>query len=91
VLIDGNRLPQLAVPAEAIVGGDAKVAAIAAASIVAKVQRDRLCTALHAAHPAYGFDRHKGYPTPAHLAALREYGPCEAHRRSYAPVQQAVR
>jgi ribonuclease HII len=87
VLIDGNRIPVLRMPAEAIVNGDAKVAAIAAASIVAKVHRDALLCALHEAHPAYGFAGHKGYPTPAHLAALREHGPCEVHRRSFAPVR----
>jgi ribonuclease HII len=90
VLVDGNRLPALTVPAEAIVKGDAKVAAIAAASIVAKVHRDELLTQLHALHPAYGFADHKGYPTPEHLAALREHGACEAHRRSFAPVNAAI-
>lgn len=87
VLVDGNRLPQLGVPAEAIVRGDAKVAAISAASILAKVHRDRLCLTLHEAHPQYGFAEHKGYPTEAHLAALREHGACPAHRHSFAPVR----
>lgn len=87
VLVDGNRLPVLKVPAEAIVKGDAKVAAISAASILAKVHRDRLCLALHEAHPQYGFAGHKGYPTPDHLAALRTHGACGAHRRSFAPVR----
>ncbi len=86
VLVDGNRLPKLKMPAEAIVKGDAKVAAIAAASIVAKVHRDELLMQLHALHPAYGFAGHKGYPTPEHLAALREHGACDVHRRSFAPV-----
>ena len=86
VLVDGNRLPTLKVPAEAIVKGDAKVAAIAAASIVAKVHRDELLMQLHELHPAYGFAGHKGYPTPAHLAALRLLGACAQHRRSFAPV-----
>lgn len=90
VLVDGNQVPLLAVPVQAIVKGDAKVAAIAAASILAKVQRDRLCEALHAQHPQYGFDGHKGYPTPAHLAALQRHGPCIAHRRSFAPVRLAL-
>ncbi len=90
VLVDGNRLPVLKVPAEAIVKGDAKVPAISAASIVAKVQRDRLCADLHAQWPQYGFDGHKGYPTPEHLEALRVHGACPAHRRSYAPVRQAI-
>ncbi len=90
VLVDGNRLPALAQPARAVVGGDATVPAIAAASILAKVHRDRLCAALHEAHPAYGFATHKGYPTPQHLAALREHGACAAHRRSFAPVRLAI-
>lgn len=90
VLVDGNRLPALKVPAEAIVKGDAKVAAISAASILAKVYRDRLCVELHAAYPQYGFAGHKGYPTPDHLAALRAHGACEAHRRSFAPVREAL-
>ena len=90
VLVDGNRLPVLGVPAEAIVRGDATVAAIAAASIVAKVHRDAMLVALHREHPAYGFDEHKGYATPAHLAALRSHGACIAHRRSFAPVRAAL-
>jgi len=90
VLVDGNRLPLLAMPAEAIVKGDATVPAISAASILAKVHRDRLCLALNEAHPVYGFDRHKGYPTAEHLAALREHGACAAHRRSYAPVRAVL-
>ena len=90
VLVDGNRLPVLKVPAEAIVGGDATVKAISAASILAKVHRDRLCLQLHETHPQYGFDAHKGYPTPAHLAALREHGACPWHRRSFAPVRDAL-
>jgi ribonuclease HII len=90
VLVDGNRLPTLKVPAEAIVKGDAKVAAIAAASIVAKVHRDELLNQLHALYPAYGFADHKGYATAAHLAALREHGACDVHRRSFAPVGEAL-
>lgn len=90
VLVDGNRLPRLTMPAQAIVQGDAKVPAISAASILAKVHRDRLCLDLDTAHPAYGFAVHKGYPTPGHLAALRAHGPCRAHRRSFAPVRAAV-
>ena len=89
VLVDGNRAPALAVPAQPVVKGDATVAAISAASILAKVHRDRLCLALHAAHPQYGFAEHKGYPTPAHLAALRTHGACAVHRRSFAPVRDA--
>jgi ribonuclease HII len=91
VLVDGNRLPLLRMPAEAIVKGDAKVAAIAAASIVAKVHRDELLVRLHERHPLYGFADHKGYPTPDHLSALRMHGACEAHRRSFAPVREALR
>ncbi|MBX3606303.1 MAG: ribonuclease HII [Piscinibacter sp.] len=90
VLVDGNRIPVLRVPTEAVVKGDAKVAAISAASILAKVHRDRLCLGLHAQHPQYGFDGHKGYPTPEHLAALREHGACPQHRRSFAPVREAL-
>ncbi len=90
VLVDGNRLPVLRVPAEAVIGGDAKVAAISAASILAKVHRDRLCLELHEAHPQYGFAEHKGYCTPGHLAALREHGACRVHRRSFAPVREAL-
>lgn len=91
VLVDGNQLPLLSMPALAIVKGDAKVKAISAASIVAKVHRDRLCLELHARHPHYGFDGHKGYPTPMHLAALREHGACPEHRRSFAPVRAMLR
>jgi ribonuclease HII len=90
VLVDGNRLPVLTMRSEAIVKGDARVKAIAAASILAKVQRDRLCALLHEQHPQYGFDGHKGYPTPAHLAALREHGACPQHRRTFAPVRAVL-
>lgn len=90
VLVDGNRLPLLRYPAQAIVKGDATVASIAAASIVAKVHRDALLCELHDVHPAYGFAGHKGYPTPEHLAALRAHGPCVAHRRSFAPVRDCA-
>lgn len=86
VWVDGNRLPPLALPMQALVKGDARVPAISAASIIAKVHRDRLCSTLDAQWPAYGFATHKGYPTAAHLAALRAHGPCPAHRRSFAPV-----
>lgn len=89
--IDGNRLPKgLPCPAVALVGGDAIDPAIMAASILAKVARDRRMVELHATWPHYGFDRHKGYPSPLHLAALREHGPCPQHRRSFAPVRAAL-
>lgn len=89
--IDGNRLPTgLPCPAEALIGGDGIDPAIMAASILAKVARDRHMRALHLAHPQYGFDRHKGYPSPVHLAALIEHGPCSEHRRSFAPVRQRL-
>lgn len=87
VLIDGNRCPALAVPARAIIGGDATEAAISAASILAKTSRDAGMLDLHALYPQYGFERHKGYGTAAHLEALREYGPSPVHRRSFAPVR----
>lgn len=88
VEIDGRDVPpNLVCEGRAIVDGDAKVAAISAASIVAKVARDRLMTRLGAAFPAYGFERHMGYATPAHRAALAEHGPCRHHRRSFAPVR----
>lgn len=90
VLVDGNRIPVIKVAAEAIVGGDAKVQAISAASILAKVHRDRLLQTLHDAHPQYGFAGHKGYPTAEHLAALRAHGACVHHRRSFAPVREAL-
>jgi ribonuclease HII len=87
VLVDGLHRPRLNVPVQAVVRGDATVAVISAASILAKVTRDEEMLVLHSRHPQYGFDRHKGYPTSAHLAALREHGVCAAHRRSFAPVR----
>ncbi|AKJ68206.1 ribonuclease HII [Pandoraea thiooxydans] len=89
-LIDGNRCPILPMRAEAIVKGDDKVAAISAASILAKVSRDRMLCTLHASYPQYGFDVHSGYPTPQHLAALREFGATPHHRRSFAPVRDVL-
>lgn len=90
--IDGNQLPRgLPCPAEAWIGGDARDRSIMAASILAKVSRDRTMVALHQQWPQYGFDLHKGYPTPAHLAALTLHGPCPQHRRSFAPVRAAER
>lgn len=90
VLVDGNRLPILDVPAEAVVRGDALVPAISAASILAKVHRDRWCQQVDAQFPEYGFAAHKGYGTRVHMAALREYGVCIHHRRSFAPVAQRL-
>lgn len=90
VLVDGNRLPPLDVPAEAIVKGDALVASISAASILAKVTRDRWCAHLHQQYPVYGFAGHKGYGTAEHLAALEVHGACPQHRRSFAPVARAL-
>jgi len=86
VLVDGNRTPALSVPVEAVIGGDDTVQEIAAASIIAKVVRDRLMQRLDCRYPQYQFARHKGYGTRAHLEALREHGPCAAHRTSFAPV-----
>jgi ribonuclease HII len=90
VLVDGLYCPQTGIPSEAIVKGDSKVAAISAASILAKTARDELMLKLHVQYPQYGFDGHKGYPTAAHLAALREYGVSEVHRRSFRPVREAL-
>ncbi|WP_233830606.1 ribonuclease HII [Paraburkholderia sp. ZP32-5] len=89
VKVDGNRCPTLSIRSEAVIGGDALVKSISAASILAKVTRDRMLLELHQTFPAYGFDAHAGYGTPQHLAALREHGPCEHHRRSFAPVREA--
>ncbi len=90
VLVDGNRLPTLTVRAEAVVGGDAKVASISAASILAKVTRDLWCEAYALQYPQYGFAAHKGYGTAEHLAALKLHGACPEHRRSFRPVAQVV-
>lgn len=88
VLVDGNRLPKLSVPAQAVVKGDLLVPAISAASIVAKVRRDAWCLEADEQYPQYGFAVHKGYPTKAHLEALRRHGPSPLHRLSFAPVRQ---
>ena len=91
VLVDGNRLPTLVILAEAIVKGDALVPSISAASILAKVYRDRWCAEFHLEYPQYGFAGHKGYGTADHLAALRLHGACPQHRRSFAPVAEVLR
>jgi len=91
VLVDGNRLPTLKILAEAIVKGDALVPAISAASILAKVHRDRWCGEYDQQYPQYGFAGHKGYGTAAHLAALKAHGACPQHRRSFAPVAGVLR
>jgi len=91
VLVDGNRIPMLAIVAEAIVGGDALVPAISAASILAKVWRDRWCQEFHLEYPQYGFATHKGYGTAEHLAALRAHGACPQHRRTFRPVAEVLK
>ena len=89
-LIDGNRCPALPIAAEAIIKGDAKEPAISAASIIAKVTRDRQMQLLHERHPEYGFAQHMGYPTEAHFAALKQFGACDQHRRSFSPVRKVL-
>lgn len=91
VLVDGNKLPDWRWPSRAIVGGDALVEEISAASILAKTARDAEMLELHVMYPHYGFDKHKGYPTAAHLEALQRHGICEIHRRSYAPVKRQLK
>ncbi|MFH1044364.1 MAG: ribonuclease HII [Pseudomonadota bacterium] len=90
VLVDGNRCPAVCYPVRAIVKGDGKIAAISAASILAKTARDAEMLRLHRLYPHYGLDRHKGYPTAAHLAALKRHGVSEIHRRSYAPIRKLI-
>lgn len=90
-LIDGNRLPKnLPCPGHAIIGGDGSEAAISAASILAKTERDRIMREFDPLHPGYGFAQHKGYPTPEHFAALERLGPCAIHRRGFAPVRRLI-
>lgn len=90
VWVDGNHAPDLAQPVKAIIKGDQSVAAISAASILAKTARDASLLQLHALYPGYGFDQHKGYGTALHINRLRALGPCPAHRRSFAPVRQCL-
>lgn len=90
VLVDGTHCPEVPYPARAVVKGDSTVAAISAASILAKTARDAEMLRLHAHHPEYGFDRHKGYPTAAHLVALRRHGVIDVYRRSFAPVRELL-
>jgi ribonuclease HII len=90
VLSDGFRVPGLPMPSLPVVGGDAAAACIAAASVLAKVSRDRLMVKMEAEHPGYGFAEHKGYGTPAHSAALAELGPCSQHRYSFINVRRLV-
>ena len=89
-MIDGNRAPQLSCEVTTVVGGDALIASISAASVLAKVYRDRLMISMHDLYPDYGFDRHKGYPTAYHLERLRNLGPCPIHRKSFAPVRKVI-
>ena len=89
-LIDGNKCPQLSCRVEAIVKGDSRVAAISAASILAKVERDRQMVKLHEQYPQYEFDRHKGYPTKVHMELLKKHGPCPLHRKSFGPVKKLI-
>lgn len=88
VFVDGNQPPEMPHSVTAVIKGDARVAEISAASILAKVERDEQMQQLHEQYPQYGFDRHKGYPTKVHMQLLAEYGPCPEHRRSYAPVKR---
>jgi ribonuclease HII len=90
VLVDGLPVPGFPCPSTSIVGGDARSLLVAAASVVAKVTRDRVMAALHTAYPQYGFDRHKGYGTPEHVQALLEHGPCPAHRAAFRPVRESL-
>ena len=90
VLVDGNKCPDITHKVEAIVKGDSKVAAISAASILAKVDRDQQMFELHEQYPQYGFDKHKGYPTKVHMELLNQHGPCPLHRKSFGPVKKLL-
>jgi len=89
-MIDGNRAPDLSCEVKTVIGGDGLIPSISAASVLAKVYRDRLMLQLHEQYPGYGFDRHKGYPTAHHLERLKTLGPCAIHRQSFAPVRNAL-
>jgi ribonuclease HII len=89
-MIDGNRAPTLSCEVTTVIGGDRLIASISAASVLAKVYRDRLMLSMHELYPGYGFDRHKGYPTAYHLDRLKTLGPCPIHRKSFAPVRKAI-
>jgi ribonuclease HII len=89
-MIDGNRAPTLSCEVTTVIGGDRLIASISAASVLAKVYRDRLMLSMHELYPGYGFDRHKGYPTAHHLDRLKALGPCPIHRKSFAPVRRAI-
>lgn len=89
-MIDGNRAPKLSCEVTTVIGGDGLIPSISAASVLAKVYRDRLMLRLHEQYPGYGFDRHKGYPTAHHLERLKALGPCAIHRQSFAPVRNAL-
>jgi len=88
--VDGNRAPRLACVVNTVIGGDGLIASISAASVLAKVYRDRLMVSMHDLYPDYGFDRHKGYPTAFHLERLKALGPCPIHRKSFAPVRKVI-
>ncbi len=89
-MIDGNHAPDLSCEVKTIIGGDRLIASISAASVLAKVYRDRLMLSMHQLYPGYGFDRHKGYPSAHHLERLQALGPCPIHRKSFAPVRRAI-
>ena len=92
ILVDGNKkIPNFSMEQQAVVGGDRLVKSISAASIIAKVTRDRLMMEMHEKYSQYGFDRHKGYGTKMHMDALQKYGPCEIHRQSFAPVKKTLK
>ena len=91
LILDGNMTLDISIPQKAIVKADEKVFSCAAASIIAKVKRDRLMERYHKKYTLYGFDKHKGYGTKLHIATLKEHGPCDIHRKSFAPLQSSIR